>query len=130
MDNTIRVTFASADGFRETRLFKTLHGARRFAQRAVGETPELGRHYAVSADGIATIAASSGCTLLDLFPAIRGTKLDLTDAEMDIALYGDGLPTYHAYGPNEGERIYNTKEDDARAEAGIAEWRNNIPCPF
>lgn len=65
---SITVRYSAVDGFRKTRRFTTIELARKFAQRNVGKTPEIGGHYAVSADGIGTIRCS-GCTLADLFPA-------------------------------------------------------------
>src|SRR5262249_17319420 len=46
----IHVTYDSIDGHCETRVFKTLRGARKFAQKWVGEHPDLGSYYAVSYD--------------------------------------------------------------------------------
>jgi len=63
----IQVTYDSIDGHSETREFKTLRGARKFAQKWVGETPELGSYYAVSYDGVGKIS-SFGCAVKDLFP--------------------------------------------------------------
>jgi hypothetical protein len=64
----IKITYQSIDGLRDTRSFKTIEGARKFAQRGVGEHPELGRGYAVSGDGIGKVTVASGCELGDLFP--------------------------------------------------------------
>ena len=64
----ILVRYAAVDGFAETRRFKTLAGARRYAETRVGATPELGSDYAVSFDGVGTITVE-GCALVDLFPA-------------------------------------------------------------
>lgn len=65
----IVVSYRSVDHFSKRRRFKTLAGARRFAQKYVGETPELGSCYAVSGDGVGRIMVS-GATLLELFPAL------------------------------------------------------------
>jgi hypothetical protein len=63
-----RVTYSSLDGCRETRGFKTLKGARKFATDMVGEFPDFGSNYAVSDDGVGKVTVR-GCTLRDLFSA-------------------------------------------------------------
>jgi hypothetical protein len=63
----IIVRYQACDGFRETRTFKTLAGARRYAHDSVGPHPELGSGYAVSDDGIGVIQVE-GARLADLFP--------------------------------------------------------------
>jgi hypothetical protein len=75
----IIVYVAAIDGFRDRRSFKTLAGARRYAQERVGATPEFGAGYAVAADGVVTLRVS-GATLADLFPAT--VEVDM-DAEFD-----------------------------------------------
>jgi hypothetical protein len=65
----ITVRVRTVDHFRKSRTFKTLAGAQKFAQRYVGETPELGSHYAVSADGVATVYAS--VPVAELFPKLE-----------------------------------------------------------
>jgi hypothetical protein len=67
MTTKITVTYRAVDGFRRRRVFKTLAGARRFAQRYVGEHPDVGTSYAVSPDGVGTVYVA-GATLGDLFP--------------------------------------------------------------
>ena len=66
--NTITVYYTACDGSRLTRRFKSLKGARKFAQTYVGAHPEIGSLYAVSGDGVGRVAVD-GCTLADLFPA-------------------------------------------------------------
>jgi hypothetical protein len=63
----ITVRYRSLDQFSESRKFKTLAGARRYAHRRIGEHPEIGSRYAVSGDGIGRITCE-GCTLAELFP--------------------------------------------------------------
>lgn len=63
----ITVTYASIDGVRDRRRFKTLYGARLFAHLFLGETPEVGSTYAISGDGIGRVTVD-GATLSDLFP--------------------------------------------------------------
>ena len=65
---TIKVHYSSVDRFSQSRTFKTLEGAQRFAQKWVGRTPELGMWYAVSGDGIGKITVVGDATLRDLFP--------------------------------------------------------------
>lgn len=70
MSQQITVLYTSIDNCRSRRKFKTIEGARKFAQQAIGEHPEIGRGYAVSGDGIGKIQVA-GVTLLDLFPSQR-----------------------------------------------------------
>jgi hypothetical protein len=65
-DMTIKVFYRACDGYRKTRTFKTIEGARKFAVRGVGENPEFGTNYAVSFDGIGVVEVE-GCTLQELF---------------------------------------------------------------
>jgi hypothetical protein len=51
----IKVKYSSVDGYRKVRSFKTLTGARKYAQEWVGKNPDKGSHYAVSDDGIGKI---------------------------------------------------------------------------
>ena len=67
----ITIKYAAIDGYRETRHFKTLIGAQRYANKMLG-IPELwliGNHYAISGDGIGKITAS--VNLRDLFPNVQ-----------------------------------------------------------
>jgi hypothetical protein len=66
-DKPYRVTYLAVDGYRESKRFKTIEGARKFAQRGVGEFPEFGGTYAVSFDGVGTVRWD-GLTFKDLFP--------------------------------------------------------------
>lgn len=65
----IRVRYSSIDRYSESRHFKTLAGAQRYAQKWVGETPEISSifGYAVSADGISKVTVS-GASIYELFP--------------------------------------------------------------
>lgn len=67
MDITVR--YSSIDRFRKSRKFKTLAGAQKFAQKMVGETPEISTNfdYAVSGDGVGKVTCD-GCKLSELFP--------------------------------------------------------------
>lgn len=64
----IRVYYHAVDGFSEHRNFKTLRGARKYAQMRVGAHPDFGGHYSVSHDGVGKITVYGDATLGDLFP--------------------------------------------------------------
>jgi len=75
----VTVYFRTLDGFSQSRQFKTLEGAQKYAQTKIGATPEMGGGYAVSAWGDAKITcngwftgpATGAVTVEDLFPAAR-----------------------------------------------------------
>ncbi len=69
----IKVRYSAVDGFTQTRKFKTLAGAQKFASDRVGKTPEIGTRYAVSGDGIGKVVAT-GATLAELFPALAPAR--------------------------------------------------------
>lgn len=73
----IRVRYSTIDRYYESRRFKTLEGARRYAARWIGETPDIGYSfgYAVSADGIGKITVD-GATLDELFPASADATIE------------------------------------------------------
>jgi hypothetical protein len=62
----IKVKYSSVDGYNKVRSFKTLTGARKFAQEWVGKNPDLGSYYAVSDDGVGKITVN-GVPLKALF---------------------------------------------------------------
>lgn len=62
----IKVRYSSIDRFSQSRSFKTLVAARRYAVKWVGENPDLGIGYAVSADGVGKVTVS-GVSLGELF---------------------------------------------------------------
>lgn len=64
----ITLTRHAADGYRQTRSFRTIEGARRFAHGWIGMRVELGSSYAVSYDGMCTLSVA-GARLRDVFPA-------------------------------------------------------------
>lgn len=68
MSDPIRVTYRTIDRFSKSRSFKTIAGARAFAGRCVGKTPEVssGFNYAVSYDGVGKITAN--IPVRELFP--------------------------------------------------------------
>jgi hypothetical protein len=68
----IRVRYTTIDRFSQSRRFKTLEGAQKYAAKYVGETPELGSFYAVSGDGVGKITCE-GCRVSDLFPKLGGS---------------------------------------------------------
>jgi len=65
----IRVSVRTVDHHHESRRFKTVDGARRYAQRWVGEHPDVAEvsAYAVSQDGVVVVRVR-GLTLGELFP--------------------------------------------------------------
>lgn len=65
----ITIKYVAIDGTRMTRQFKTLKAAQRFAQKYVGEYPELGGNYAVSRDGVGKVIVLGDASILDIFPA-------------------------------------------------------------
>jgi hypothetical protein len=69
----IKVKYSSVDGGRSSRPFKSLKGARKFAQRMIGKNPEMGSTYAVSGDGIGKIQVE-GCALAELFGDEKPTE--------------------------------------------------------
>lgn len=76
----ISLTYSAVDGARVRRTFKTLKGAKAFAQNWVGAHPEIGSHYAVSGDGIGKITAN-GVALSELFPDNVITYDDIAGSE-------------------------------------------------
>mgnify|MGYP005830341315 FL=1 len=64
----ITIRYSAVDGYRETRRFKTLQGAQRYADKMLG-IPEFGSYYAVSQDGIGKITAT--ISLRALFPNVQ-----------------------------------------------------------
>jgi len=62
----IKVRYSSIDRYRETRVFKTLAGANKFAVKWVGKNPDMGCGYAISDDGVGKIEVW-GTTLKELF---------------------------------------------------------------
>lgn len=73
----MKVIYRSIDGYRVARSFKTLKGARAFAHKWVGETPEIGSSYAISGDGVGKVTLE-GCTFAEVF--LGCTLLDKIDA--------------------------------------------------
>ena len=66
---TISIRIRSIDGFTESRSFKSLAGASKFAQAALGLYPDLSSTYAIADDGVVKLTVR-GASLLDLFPAL------------------------------------------------------------
>jgi len=65
MTRDIRTTFRTSDGFRQTRRFTTIAGARRYARERMGENFDIGTSYAVGMYGDTTLTVS-GATLEEL----------------------------------------------------------------
>jgi hypothetical protein len=95
---TITVRYAAVDGYRTTRKFTSIAGARKFAARYIGNNPDtFGGSYAVSDDGVGTVRVE-GCTLAALFgqdePSIVKTEKGRTSLTYrDNAFAFDG-PAY------------------------------------
>lgn len=62
----IKLSYRTVDRFSETRRFKTLKGARKYAHRRVGAHPDY-TWYAVDAYGTGRLTCE-GCTMAELFP--------------------------------------------------------------
>ena len=65
----IIVRYSTVDGVDENKTFKHIGQARQYAHHWIGATPEVGRGYAVSGDGVGKITVD-GATLKDLFPDV------------------------------------------------------------
>jgi hypothetical protein len=67
----ITVTMTAVDGWSKRRYFKTVEGARKFAVKYVGETPEISwtYGYAISPDGVSKIEVGGDADVFTLFPA-------------------------------------------------------------
>lgn len=65
----IRVRYRTIDRFSQSRKFKTLKGAQRFAQKWVGKHPDISDTfgYAVNMHGDGKITCE-GCSIHELFP--------------------------------------------------------------
>jgi hypothetical protein len=63
----IKIRYSAVDGFSKRKSFKTLKGARKYAQEMVGKYPSFGSYYAVSDDGVGKIEVIGGVKLRDLF---------------------------------------------------------------
>lgn len=69
-DTVIRIRYSTIDHFSETRTFKTLKGARRYAKRRMGTMFDIGSGYAVDMFGTGkiTVSGTDLYTLLDVTP--------------------------------------------------------------
>lgn len=68
----VTVCYTSVDGVTDTRKFKTLIGAQRYAVDRVGQHPEMGHNYAASGDGVGKVSVK-GATLKELFTPATAT---------------------------------------------------------
>lgn len=66
-DSGIKIFYSSIDHYSETRRFKTIAGAQKYAHHTIGAHPEMGFGYAVSGDGVGKITCT-GISLRELFP--------------------------------------------------------------
>jgi hypothetical protein len=72
----IKLTFSTVDRFRESRTYKTLEGARKYAHRRVGAHPDISEvfWYAVGQYGDAKLEIREGTTYAELFPPPDSTS--------------------------------------------------------
>lgn len=80
----ITVRYSSIDGYSQTRKFKTLSGARRYANKWVGPQDVEGGSYAVSDDGVGKVTWQ-GTTRRKLFGDGTPTQWEI-EAAQDAAL--------------------------------------------
>ncbi len=66
----IKIRTRAVDGGGESRTFKTLEGARKYASKVLGPNFDVGMGYAVSGSGTLTLRVA-GANLSDLFPQTR-----------------------------------------------------------
>jgi len=111
MNPTIIVTYSSIDRCRVTRRYRTLDGARAFAQEYVGRSPSIGSSYAVSDDGVGKITVR-GADLADLFPAHDDGEYTVRDLDAD---YEAGV-----FAQLDREEQGRQRYDVARREAGCS----------
>lgn len=124
----IAVTYNSIDCYRGTRrVFKTLEGARKFAQKWVGEAPEMGSYYAVSGDGVGKVTCE-GCTLYDLFPKLA---LALSHPPTDRRGYRSYVDLQSDYPPPEADRDIEAREA-GHGDPTIQGYQlaDDTECPF
>lgn len=109
----IKVRYSSIDRYSESRRFKTLAGARKYAAKWVGEHPEIGSYYAVSGDGVGKIEVSGDASLKDIFPPepdpyaeekaaeeayyAEQARLDRLDREREAAYWAEEAKKYEPY---------------------------------
>jgi hypothetical protein len=87
----VKLRYSSIDGYSESRSFKTMRGASRYATKWLGPNPEVGHGYAVSPDGIGKVEAfsvgqSTYIVIADLsllFPALASEPAAPAVLEMD-----------------------------------------------
>ena len=82
----IKIRYSAVDGFNKLKSFKTLKGARKYAQEMLGKYPSFGNYYAVSDDGVGKIEVLGvGCKLRDLFGDEPGATPVSDDEDMEAA---------------------------------------------
>lgn len=121
----ITVVYFTVDGYREVRKFKTLVGARKYAQKWVGESPDLGTGYAVSSDGVGTITANGSAgsyvvTLMDLFGERVPPKPDRFFVIVDDEGFSSGCGWYNTLA--EAEAALAVEHADGACWLSIQEW--------
>lgn len=94
----IVVHYVAVDGFASSRTFKTLRAAQKFAHKMVGEHPEIGTRYAVSADGVGKVTVNGSATLSELFPDDQSRpayRLGRPMSEAEHEMYCDNWAEEH-----------------------------------
>jgi hypothetical protein len=115
----IKVKYSSIDGYRKTKSFKTLKGARKYAQDRVGKNPDMGRWYAVSFDGIGKIEVE-GVPLDELFGDEPKPPVE-DDYAAEARMEGEFFEGSEAPGFDSPSRV-----DDYKS-GGAAEMDDDIP---
>lgn len=125
----IRVRYRSCDGFSKSGKWKTVKAASRFARKWVGETPENGTFYAVSADGVGRVTWE-GVTFGELFPAaeslVKSWRKDLESNEeredVMVTRYDAPYTEEDAMRDEEAARFDDNQERYAAELADLDEW--------
>lgn len=109
----IKVKYISVDSYGrgKWKTFKTLKGARKFAQYWVGKHPELGSTYAVSGDGVGKIVAE-GVALKDLFGEDSASSITIEAIAPEAwGDWHDKPVRYAVHGPGSEVQKFSTKKD-------------------
>ena len=113
----ITVNYLAVDGSRKTRTFSSLDAAQQFAQRWVGEMPELGSNYAISADGVGRIMVQ-GALIRDLFPKLGSDSWDNPRARRNLS---SGEPPR--------QKLIVLNDYDGYFEALVRGWMGHVTNP-
>lgn len=132
----IRIRVSTLDGLNETKRFKSLADARKFAKRYVGKSPELGANYAVSQHGDAKVEVQ-GIALEKLFAESGKTPTECMcsyneDTGKSYICDYCRLPSTIAYRKREAKRAKHARAREAREyeKREAAERRKGTWIPF